>query len=91
MIKQNFVIDAMNFTRNVITTRGIKMSNKIYKSLIYRLWSAVITAIILYFLTYDVVITTTFTIIIEITKIFNYYVFEHMWCRWNENKNRNSR
>ena len=72
----------------------MKMCNKVYKSLIYRLWSATITAIIIYILTNDIVITTTFTVIIELTKIFNYYIFEQIWYRWkekNENKNRDSR
>lgn len=62
-----------------------KKINLIYKAIIYRIWSILITSILVYILTHNIIITTTITIVIELAKLVNYYIFENLWSWFKKN------
>lgn len=59
---------------------------KLYKTLIYRAISIIMIFMIVYFITYDFTETTAITIIIEIVKTIQYFVFD---CLWKKKSDKN--
>lgn len=55
---------------------------KILKAVIYRLYSSLITFIISFILTQNLVISLTIGILDSIIKIFSYYIFEVLWVKF---------
>jgi len=55
------------------------MKKTILKSILYRIWSVLLTSTIVFLVTGNPQITTTITIILEVFKTINYFVFENIW------------
>jgi uncharacterized membrane protein len=51
------------------------------KALIYRIYSLIIVYVIFYLLTRKITKAAEFTLIIEIVKLLQYYIFEKIWSK----------
>jgi len=58
-----------------------KSEKILIKTIIYRVYSIVIAYFVFYLLTGEIMKATKFTIILELTKLSQYYLFEKLWKR----------
>jgi len=56
-----------------------KSEKILIKTIIYRIYSIVIAYLVFYLLTGKIMKATKFTIILELTKLCQYYLFEKLW------------